>query len=97
MAREKSNSLLIRGGRVIDPAAKIDATMDVLLRDGRVAEITPPNKISVADEKFNARGLIVASGFTVTDEEDGRKDACVDTGRFKSTGYTRGGTARFST
>src|SRR5207302_6571056 len=37
--------------------------MDVLLRDGRVAEIAPPNKISGADEKFNARGLIVAPGF----------------------------------
>lgn len=55
--------MLIRGGRVIDPAAKIDATMDVLLRDGRVAEVAPPNKISGADEKFNARGLIVAPGF----------------------------------
>src|SRR5581483_4519831 len=57
-------SLLIRGGRVIDPAAGIDASMDVLLRDGRVAEIAPPNKIrDSAGEKFNARGLIVAPGF----------------------------------
>src|SRR5438309_12086580 len=64
MARDKSNSLLIRGGRVIDPAAKIDALMDVLLRDGRIAEISPPNKIrGGADEKFDARGLIVAPGF----------------------------------
>jgi dihydroorotase len=37
--------------------------MDVLLRDGRVAEIVPPNKIKGADEKFDARGLIVAPGF----------------------------------
>src|SRR6202162_4870139 len=64
MARDKSNSLLIRGGRVIDPAAKIDALMDVLLRDGRVAEVAPPNKVrGGADEKFDARGLIVAPGF----------------------------------
>src|SRR5438105_2364763 len=64
MARDKSNSLLIRGGRVIDPAAKIDALMDVLLRDGRIAEISPPNKIrGGADEKFDARGLVVAPGF----------------------------------
>ena len=64
MARDKSNSLLIRGGRVIDPAAKVDALMDVLLRDGRVAEIAPPNKIrGGADDKFDARGLIVAPGF----------------------------------
>ena len=64
MARDKSNSLLIRGGRLIDPAAKIDALMDVLLRDGRVAEVAMPNKIrGGADEKFDARGLIVAPGF----------------------------------
>ncbi len=38
--------------------------MDILLRDGRVAEIAPPNKIrGSADEKFDARGLIVAPGF----------------------------------
>jgi dihydroorotase len=38
--------------------------MDVLLRDGHVAEVAPPNKIrGGADEKFDARGLIVAPGF----------------------------------
>jgi dihydroorotase len=57
-------SLLIKGGHLMDPAARINAPMDVLLRDGRVAEIAPPNKIrSLADEKFDARGLIVAPGF----------------------------------
>src|SRR5207247_3239864 len=34
------------------------------LRDGRVAEIALPNEIpGSADEKFDARGLIVAPGF----------------------------------
>jgi dihydroorotase len=57
-------SLLIRGGHVIDPAAKVNAPMDILLRDGRVAEVALPNKIrGGADEKFDARGLIVAPGF----------------------------------
>lgn len=38
--------------------------MDVLLRDGRVVEIAPIGKIrDGADEKFDARGLIVAPGF----------------------------------
>jgi len=60
----KSRSCLIRGGHVIDPAARIDAPMDLLLRDGRVAEIATPNKIrGGADEKFDARGLIVSPGF----------------------------------
>jgi dihydroorotase len=62
--RRENASLLIKGGQVIDPAAKINALMDVLLRDGRVAEIALPNKVrGGADEKFDARGLIVAPGF----------------------------------
>src|SRR5580658_3540311 len=66
MATDKSKprSLLIKGGHVIDAAAKINVPMDVLLRDGRVAEIALPNKVrGGADEKFDARGLIVAPGF----------------------------------
>src|SRR5246127_1327562 len=62
--KRQSASLLIKGGHVIDPSAKINAPMDVLLRDGRVAEVAPPNKIrGAAEEKFDARGLIVAPGF----------------------------------
>ncbi len=57
-------SLLITGGRVIDPASDIDAVLDVLLRDGMVAEITAQGKLHVnVDESFDARGLIVAPGF----------------------------------
>jgi dihydroorotase len=60
----KPESLLIKGGHVIDPASRIDTPMDVLLRDGRVAEIAPPNKIrGGAEDKFDARGLVVAPGF----------------------------------
>ena len=65
--REKTrpgSSLLIKGGHLIDPAGRVDAPMDVLLKDGRVAEVAPPNKIrGAADEKFDAHGLIVAPGF----------------------------------
>src|SRR5882762_5017901 len=62
--KSKPGSLLIKGGHLIGPAANIDALMDVLLRDGRVAEIALPNKIrGGADEKFDGRGLIVAPGF----------------------------------
>ncbi len=61
---DKLESLLLKGGRVIDPASRVDAEMDVLLRDGRVAEIAPRNKLrGSAEETFNARGLIVAPGF----------------------------------
>jgi dihydroorotase len=62
--RRDARSLLIKGGHLIDPGAKINAPMDVLLRDGRVAEVALPNKTrGSADEKFDARGLIVAPGF----------------------------------
>jgi dihydroorotase len=64
MTRADTKSLLIKGGHLIDPAAKINAHMDVLLRDGRVAEVALPNKIrGGADEKIDARGLMVAPGF----------------------------------
>jgi dihydroorotase len=62
--KRETAGLLIRGGHLIDPAAKINAPMDILLRDGRVAEIALPNKLrGSADEKIDARGLIVAPGF----------------------------------
>ena len=61
---KQNRSLLIKGGHVIDPAATLDAPMDVLLRDGRVAEVAKPNAIrGSVDEKFDAKGLIVAPGF----------------------------------
>jgi dihydroorotase len=66
MAHDKARaggSMLIKGGHVIDPAARVDAAMDVLLKDGRVAEVAAPNKIKGADAKFDARGLVVAPGF----------------------------------
>ncbi len=64
MNRKENHSLLIKGGHVIDPAARINAPRDVLLRDGQVAEVAPPGKTrGTAYEKFDARGLIVAPGF----------------------------------
>jgi dihydroorotase len=64
MTRHENKSLLIKGGHMIDPTARINAPMDILLREGRVAEVAEPNKVrGSADEKFDARGLIVAPGF----------------------------------
>ena len=60
----KSTSLLIRRGRVVDPSMRMDGEFDVLLRDGRVAEVGPRNKLrGGADESIDAKGLIVAPGF----------------------------------
>jgi dihydroorotase len=57
-------ALLIRGGHLIDPAAGIDALKDILLKDGRVAEIAAPGKLKSANgaESIDATGLIVAPG-----------------------------------
>jgi len=64
MTGRETKSLLIKGGHLIDPAAKVDSPRDILLREGRVAEVALPNKIrGSADEKFDARGLIVSPGF----------------------------------
>src|SRR5882757_599867 len=60
----KSESLTIRAGYVIDPAQKLEGKYDVLLKDGRVAEVAAHGKLrGKADQSFNARGLIVAPGF----------------------------------
>jgi dihydroorotase len=59
----KSSSILIKGGHVIDPSSRVNAPMDILLRDGRVADVAPPNKLrGNAHEIFDARGLVVAPG-----------------------------------
>src|SRR5689334_5036177 len=54
--------LIIRNGRVIDPASRLDAVRDVLVEEGRIAEIGEKLHVTGA-EKFDATGLIVAPGF----------------------------------
>jgi dihydroorotase len=57
--------LLIKNGRVLDPASKTDAVCDILLDGETISEIAAPGKISRANgaEVFDATGLIVAPGF----------------------------------
>jgi len=57
-------ALLIRGGHLIDPVAGVDAPKDILLKDGRVAEIASPGKSKLANgaEVLDATGLTVAPG-----------------------------------
>jgi dihydroorotase len=57
--------LLIKNGRVLDPASKSDAALDILLDGELIAEIAPAGKLSRAKdaEVFDAAGLIVAPGF----------------------------------
>ncbi len=51
--------MVIRGGRVIDPAQKLDKVADVQVRDGRIASV---GRVAVKARAIDARGLIVAPG-----------------------------------
>ncbi|MHC5112917.1 MAG: amidohydrolase family protein, partial [Planctomycetota bacterium] len=58
-------TLLIHGGRVIDPASGIDATGDVLIVDGRIDAVSTKPGAIAADPgvtRINAEGCIVAPG-----------------------------------
>ncbi len=55
-------ALLIRNGTIIDPSQPLEAKREMLIRDGRVAEIAESISADGA-EVFDASGLIVAPGF----------------------------------
>ena len=57
--------LLIKNGRVLDPASKTDGVLDVLLDGEKITELGPPGKLLAPQgtEVFDASGLIVAPGF----------------------------------
>ena len=57
--------LLIKNGRVVDPASKTDAAMDVLTDGELVKELGTPGKFAALKdaEVFDAVGMIVAPGF----------------------------------
>ncbi len=58
------SSVLIRGGRVVDPANGVDRLRDVLLRDGHIAGIEKPGTVpqDAAAEVIDATGMVVAPG-----------------------------------
>jgi dihydroorotase len=60
-------SILLRGGRVLDPAAGVDGVRDVLLRDGEVAEVAERIDLDGRDdgdvEVVDCDGLWVTPGF----------------------------------
>ena len=54
--------ILIKGGRVIDPANKIDKIADVLIEDDKIAKVGANIK-DTADEVMDVAGKIVCPGF----------------------------------
>jgi dihydroorotase len=57
-----TSALLVRGGRLVDPAAGRDGAFDLLLRDGVVAEVGAGLSARGA-EVLDASGLLVFPGF----------------------------------
>ena len=55
-------AIVIKNGRVIDPANGTDRVADVLIVEGRIAGVAP-NLSSPKAEVFDATGLVVAPGF----------------------------------
>lgn len=57
-------TMLIKNGHLLDPSQGLDGPYDLLLADGRIAEVAPAGKLKgTAAEIFDARGLIVCPGF----------------------------------
>ena len=57
-----SGSLLLAGGRVIDPSSGLDEVRDVLVRDGRVEAVERGLAGPEGIPRIEARGLVVAPG-----------------------------------
>ena len=57
--------LVIKNGRVIDPATNTDAPRDILIDGDKIAEVAQPGSLHAVPgaEVFDAAGLIVAPGF----------------------------------
>ena len=58
------NSLLLTGGRVIDPANRFDGVADLLLSQGKIAAIGPDAgaKATADVERMDVKGLVVCPG-----------------------------------
>jgi dihydroorotase len=56
------NSLLLTGGRVVDPAQQFDAVADVLILNGKISAVGKKLSAPAGVETFNAKGKVVCPG-----------------------------------
>src|SRR3989442_53784 len=58
------NSLLLTGGRVVDPANRFDAVADILISQGKIAAVGPEAaaKAAADTERMKVKGLVVCPG-----------------------------------
>lgn len=64
MQREQRFDLVLKGGRVIDPAQGIDGVNDVAIADGKIAAVAPD--LSGARKRIDVRGALVLPGLIDT-------------------------------
>jgi dihydroorotase len=62
--RGKSAAVIIRGGRVVDPASGVDTALDVLIEEGKVRSLADPGRLAAAGavEEIDASGCWVVPG-----------------------------------
>ncbi len=60
-----SSSLLVRGGRIIDPSQGVDAIGDLLIADGKIVRISAQEATRLPESCFlvDASGMVVTPGF----------------------------------
>ena len=61
-----SYDVVLRGGRVIDPAQGLDGAFDVAIRRGKIAAVAPKLKVDAKTKVVNLRGAIVTPGLIDT-------------------------------
>jgi dihydroorotase len=62
--RVDGSGLVLRGARVLDPRAGIDAPHDVVVRDGEIAELAAPGSAETGDlESVDAEGMLALPAF----------------------------------
>ena len=79
--------LVIRGGRVIDPASRFDEVADLAIADGKIAAVGPNLEVDRGVESLDARGKLVVPG--LIDVHLHARDAALPPGEIlKSGGVT---------
>ncbi len=68
-APARSAVLLVRGAHVVDPAERIDALHDVLVRDGEIAAIGAPGELDAPDEA-EAAAIALSTQRDVVEQDD---------------------------
>ncbi len=62
LSQAQDYDLLLKGGRLIDAKNKIDAKMDVAVKDGKISRVAADIPASAAKKMLDVSGLIVAPG-----------------------------------